>query len=377
MKKISLIFAAAALLGLGAAQAQTPEVVEDWLIAGGSGTASGNAWLDAANSGRAITFLANGAPSNLFGEAVVVAASDVSGVNPTFRVLAADDGAFKATINPGVGTGNGTVGLYQAAASTDGVVFGNGFGGEVLIVELGDGGTATPSGRLATLNPGSVTIPTGSARTIEVIGSHAAGTAYIFLGRGNNVVIYKQDAADSDSFTATGAFDATDTSWDANGLRGIGSNVDGTLLALCNGAGSTAITLWSGNPATGVYTKSRDLGQYAIFVKAGGVKIDNTGALLAMAEAGGAQDGWGLATIGADGPSDANILPASGLDGDADNIYDAGATVMDTASFVSAVTMDRATGDVYGMSAGNGTNGGVFKIHATNLNLSVADWAMY
>src|SRR5690606_640573 len=97
-----------------------------------------------------------------------------------------------------------------------------------------------------------------------------------------------------------------------------------------------------------------DVAGYNVFVKQGlAVNAGNT--LGAVAEAGGAQDGFGIADISVDGLTWDNIAPAAGLDGDGDAVYDAGAINMDAANLTVDVAMDPATGNIYGYSSNTTT----------------------
>lgn len=360
MKKL---FAITALVALAAfAQA---EVVEDWIIKGGSGAASGNGWIDSANAGRGIDFISATAAQNTYGQAVIAVADGVGATN-NIHILAAADGTHLGSFAM-TGTGDATLDHFRVATSNDGYIFVNGFAGTVQRY-LPTGGTPT-----VVISSGSYSPITGSSRALEVTGSVADGTCKIFVGRGANVVVFGNSVATPNTFTELGKID---TGYGAD-VQSIGS-YDGLTAYVCANPGSGNVKMKKLTFSYGPFaaTNDGDVSGYDLFTKTGlDLNADNT--RLAFGEAGGSQDGFALAGTSASGLTLFNIVPAAGLDTDSDAVYDAGTWNLNAANGYVDVCIDPVTNELYGYSSSDtvpSTSGGVVNLKEV---AKVGEWNLY
>jgi hypothetical protein len=367
MKKTILIFTA--MVGLAGA-AGAAEVVQDWLIPGGGGAASGNTWLNGTNGGRGIDFISSTAAQNNKGEAVVVMTQG-SGATDNIQILAADDGANLGSFTMTT-TGDATLPHYRLATSNDGYIFVNGFEGSVQRYTPAGGAPleVVANEIYATLTPA---VPTSASRAMEVTGDVAAGTAKLFVAKGTTVTVFANTAGAPDTFGYVGQI-TTGYSVD---VAVLGTH-DGVNLYVGTATGIPLKKFTISYTPTFSYTADGDVSGYNIFAKQG-IAFNSNHTLAVIGEAGGAEDGYGMAQVSPDGLTLSNIAPAAGLDADGDATYDAGTQVFNASSLVVDAAMDPATGEAYGYSAGTGatpTDGGVFNIRV-DIPANVSDWAIY
>lgn len=368
MKQFFIGLLAAAMFAPAAVQGQ--QVVEDWIVTGGNGAATGNSWIDAANSGRGIDFIEANATQNTF-DADLIAVLTSTGATADVQMLRASDG-FNFGSFATQATGDPTLDKYRLATSEDGYIFVNGFGGTVQRYTMtGTLETVVNSATYAAITPAV----TGNSRALEVTGNVAAGTAKIFVSRGRTIVVFGNTPAAPDTFNYLGQFDS---GFAAGDLAFIASHDGVNVWAGTNGAVPIKKYTVAVTPSFSVVTEG-DVAGYAAFIKQGlAVNADNS--LGALAEAGGAQDGFAIANISPDGLTWDNIAPATGLDADGDALYDAGAINLDAANLTVDVAMDPATGNVYGYSSNTTSSppstGSVFRLSVDNTS-SVSDWSVY
>ncbi len=368
MKNAILILSA--MVGLAGA-ANAAEVVEDWFIGGGNGTASGNTWLNADNPGRGLDFISAAAAQNTKGEAVIVIGSGVGATN-NIEILAADDGQNLGNFAMS-DTGDATLPHYRVATSEDGYIFVNGYAGTVQRYTLAGGAPVevVADEIYATLTPAV----TGNSRALEVTGSVAAGTAKIFVSKGTTVVVFGNSVATPDTFTSLGQFTAP--SYTGTDIAALGSH-DGVTLYASTASSATpndVVKKFTISYSPFAATFDGDVAGFAAFVKQGlAVNADNS--QITIGEGGGAEDGFAIAAVRDNGLTFENVPPNAALSVDADAVYDAGANVLNAASTVVDVAMDPATSEVYGYSPGNGTNGGVANIRI-DIPSNVSNWTIY
>lgn len=348
------IFALLAGMALAASAAQAQNVTELWKV---TETAPGsNAWLTDAIASRGIDFIP--AAANTRGEDIIVL-NGGQGATQTVQILAADDGAFIAGFSL-ASFGTGAVPTYRLATSDDGKIFVNGFNGEVTMTD--DTG-ATP---VQVVLDAEVT---GSSRALDVVGSVTARTAVIYVTGGSTVFIFTNDPVDG----STGETDF---------VPATPASVVTTQAELDYIAGVSATEFYVGDASpgdiqrfsktAGTWTGDTALTAYAAF-SIQGIAVGND--VIAVAEAGGSQDGFAIATGLA---SPVNVTPAAGLDNDADNVYDAGATNLDCASATVDIAIDPATNRVFGISLGGASVAAENAVIAIRIPpTSVSDWSMY
>jgi hypothetical protein len=117
----------------------------------------------------------------------------------------------------------------------------------------------------------------------------------------------------------------------------------------------------------------QDMTGYGSFVK---TELAANATYLAIGEAGGAEDGFGIATLS--GTTATNVPPVAGLDSDADFLYDSGAYVMNVINAVVNVDMDKTNGYIYGYTGSDSatpTGGAVFRIAVAGAG--VGNWSLY
>jgi hypothetical protein len=349
-------------------------VVEDWIVTGGSGAASGNGWIDAtSNVGRGIDFIAADATQNTF-DADLVAVLTGTAATADVQMLRASDG-FNFGKFATQATGDATLDKYRLATSEDGYIFVNGFSGTVQRYTM----TGTRETVVTVADYAAVTPPiTGASRALEVTGNVELGTAKIFVGKGSNVIVFANTPATPDDFNYIGQFPSGYASGD---VAFIGSHDGINVYAGLSTSVAMKKYVVAVTPAFSV-TAGTDVVGYAGFAK-NGVAVNADNSLGAVAESGGPQDGFGIGDISAGGLTWVNILPAAGLDGDGDLLYDAGAINMDAANAVVDVAMDPATGNVYGYSSNTAasatapaSSGSVFRLSVDDTS-SVSDWTLY
>ena len=312
----------------------TPETRELWKVVEGSGAANGNAWIDSANAGRGIDWLPGDVAGNGTGWdelAVLTGTGDGSLV----QIMRAWDGknlgSFAMT-----GTGDSTLPLYRLATSDDGKIFANGFEGSVMMAY---NDVATTISKVINQTGSGI-----QSRALEVVGSFDDGTCTVFVGKNLTVEVWGQSAPGSEVFTLLGVVDMS-----VEGLTGVITSigaVDDTQFIVCSATGGEAIKLMT-KTGLGAYTFTSNLSQYVVFVKQG---LDWDGSnLYVMGEAGGAQDGYAMALM-----TTGHISPIAGLDTDADNVYDAGATDLNAANLVVDICLQPNSCMAYGYGSDGG-----------------------
>lgn len=313
----------------------TPEVRELWKVVEGSGAASGNAWIDSANAGRGIDWIPGAAAGNSSGFDEVAVLTGVTSGSLVQLMRAWDGKNLGSFAIPG--TGDSTLQLYRIATSDDGKIFANGFEGSVIMVHDDEASSYT-----------KIINQTGSgtqSRALEVVGTiDGPTTCTIFVGKNLNVEVWVQAGPGSKSFSLAGTVDTG-----AEGLTGtitsIGA-IDDSAFIVCTAIGGNPIKKFN-KTAPGVYAFDSDLSTYGAFAKQG-LDWDQSD-LYVLGEAGGAQDGYGMAKV-----SGTNISPIAGLDGDADNVYDAGTDDLNAANLAVDMCLNPNSCMGYGYSSSGG-----------------------
>jgi len=365
------LFSAITILGLaGSLSAQN--VVEQWIVPGGSGSTTNNTWLNASHTGRGIDFIAAGVPQNTLGESVIAVTNGIAG-NSSVQIMAADDGQHLSSfvMTP---TASPTIDHYRLATSEDGYIFVNGYDGTVQQYTMAGG---APVVAVAASVYGTV-IPaiTGNGRALEVTGNVSAGTAKIIVGRGQTLAFFGNTPEATSTFSYLGQVSLA-AEFTTNDIASIAS-YDGSLVYVSptNGTNVQRVTV-TYTPAFDA-VKNGAVSQYAVFIKQG-LAINATGTRMAIGEAGGPQDGFAIANITMEGMNLANIAPAPGLDGDLDSVYDAGDLNLDASNAVVDVAMDPLTDEVYGYSSQitglEAASGAVMKLRVAEADVS--DWNLY
>jgi hypothetical protein len=368
--RYSLLLAGAMVL---AGQASAQEVVENWKIVSGTAeaTSTGNTWLDSANRGRGVAFIAGSAASNTYGENAVAVISHDLTAPADIHILAADDGTNLGSFSVAT-TGDATLPLYRVAASDDGKIFVNGFEGTVRMYTDTTG--ASPSDIITRTEVAS-RVASGGVRGLAVTGDVSAGTAKIFLSRGANVIVYGNSVGNVGTFDFLGTFSAAPFTADISALAAPDENTVYAVVASST-APNAAVNKWTVSYAPFTASSATTLNNLTAFVKTAlAVNIDQS--LIAIAEAGGGQDGFIIADI--NGSDIDNISPATGLDNDGDNVYDGGTTNLNTVNAVSVLDMDPVTGTVYGYSgtaADAPNDAAVFSLSVSTPS-NVSDWMLF
>lgn len=356
MRKLSILGLIVGTLAIAPAFAQET-VGEVWIVTETNAAATGNTWLTDATAARGIDFIP--AAANTRGEDIIAVTSGQAATQ-TVQILAADNGQFIAGFSL-ASFGTGAVPTYRLAASDDGKIFVNGYAGEVTMTD--DTG-ATP---VQVVLDAEVT---GNSRALDVVGSVAARTAVIYVTGGSSVFIFTNDPADG----STGVNDF---------VPATPASVATTQAELDYIAGVSATEFYVGDASpgdiqrftksAGTWTGDTPLTAYAAFSIQG---IAVGGNYIAIAESGGAQDGFGIAS-----PLSlpVNLTPAAGLDGDSDNVYDAGAVNLDGVNQTSDIAFDPVTKTAFGISLGGASVAAENAIVAIRVlpPAAVSDWSMY
>jgi len=368
------LFFAITMLGLaGSLSAQN--VVEEWIVPGGSGSVTNNTWLNASHTGRGIDFIAAGVPQNTLGESVVAVTNGIAG-NSSVQILAADDGQHLTSfvMTP---TASPTIDHYRLATSEDGYIFVNGYDGTVQQYTMAGGApvVVVPASVYGTVIPAI----TGNGRALEVTGSVSAGTAIIIVGRGQTLAFFGNSPGATTTFNYLGQVSLA-AEFTTNDIASIGS-YDGSVVYVSpmnSGTASAAVQRVTVTYSPTFSAVINLVSQYAVFAKQG-LAVNATNTRMAIGEAGGTQDGFAIADITMEGLNLANIAPAPGLDGDLDDVYDAGDLDLNASNAVVDIAIDPQTDETYGYSSQitglEAASGAVMKLRVAESDIS--DWNLY
>ncbi|MBN1477390.1 hypothetical protein JXA47_11605 [Candidatus Sumerlaeota bacterium] len=262
--------------------------------------------------------------------------------NNDLFVCRADNGSVVRTI-ASAETGDGTVDPYGVAVSEDGVIFINGFA-RTVVYFADDSGTATKTTLIA---GATVHGAAGNSRAIHATGSVVAGTCRLYWSAGNDIVVYDVGGTLPTSLTATlvATYTPDDGGTAISDCPGIAGTVNTIHLTenagnirdvmVVQDGGDTIIPSADDTYVAGTQAiADNQTGQIGVstgisviddpIVSLGGTTT--LPGVYAIYEAGGAQDGVAIASLGTDTVAGEAAPPPLAEDQEPDGWWDGGAT---------------------------------------------------